>query len=128
MDASVYGGRLLFVAKEAVFKAVADLDQIFLDHHDVDVDFTKHEAVISKWQTRRTTLLHFHPFVGLGFCPTCGPLSQGPSWLRTQKNREERAQAGTLGVLYFHVSEIFLPPMQDPHPIVSPSSRPGAHP
>lgn len=46
LDASVYGGRLLFVAKEAVFKAVADLDQIFLDHHDVDVDFTKHEAVI----------------------------------------------------------------------------------
>ena len=46
LDASVYGGRLLFVAKEAVFKAVADLDQIFIDHHDVEVDFTKHEAVI----------------------------------------------------------------------------------
>jgi 4'-phosphopantetheinyl transferase EntD len=46
LGASVYGGRLLFVAKEAVFKAVADLDQIFLDHHDVEVDFTKHEAVV----------------------------------------------------------------------------------
>ena len=46
LDASVYGGRLLFVAKEAVFKAVADLDRIFLDHHDVEVDFTKHEAVL----------------------------------------------------------------------------------
>ena len=46
LDASVFGGRLLFVAKEAVFKAVADLDQIFLDHHDVEVDLTRHEAVI----------------------------------------------------------------------------------
>ncbi len=46
LNAYVYGGRLLFVAKEAVFKAVADLDQIFLDHHDVEVDFTKHEAVV----------------------------------------------------------------------------------
>jgi 4'-phosphopantetheinyl transferase EntD len=46
LDASVYGGRLLFVVKEAVFKAVADLDHIFLDHHDVEVDLTRHEAVI----------------------------------------------------------------------------------
>jgi 4'-phosphopantetheinyl transferase EntD len=46
LNAYVYGGRLLFVAKEAVFKAVADLDHIFLDHHDVEVDFTKHEAVV----------------------------------------------------------------------------------
>lgn len=45
LDASIYGGRLLFVMKEAVFKAVADLDQIFLDHHDVEVDFIRHEAV-----------------------------------------------------------------------------------
>ena len=56
LDASVYGGRLLFVAKEAVFKAVADLDQIFLDHHDVEVDFTKHEAVI---RNGRRVELHF---------------------------------------------------------------------
>jgi 4'-phosphopantetheinyl transferase EntD len=46
LAASVYGGRLLFAVKEAVFKAVADLDQVFLDHHDVEVDFTKHEAMV----------------------------------------------------------------------------------
>jgi 4'-phosphopantetheinyl transferase EntD len=45
LHAYAYGGRLLFVAKEAVFKAVADLDQIFLSHHDVEVDFAKQEAV-----------------------------------------------------------------------------------
>jgi 4'-phosphopantetheinyl transferase EntD len=31
--------RLLFVIKEAVYKATHPLDHIFLDHHDVDVDF-----------------------------------------------------------------------------------------
>ena len=46
LDASVYGGRLLFVVKEAVFKAIADLDQIILDHHDVEVDFTRDEAMV----------------------------------------------------------------------------------
>ena len=45
LNAHMYGGRLLFVAKEAVFKAVADLDHIFLDHHDVEVDFSKQEAM-----------------------------------------------------------------------------------
>jgi len=42
----VYGGRLLFAAKEAVYKAVAGLDQIFLNHHDVEVDFLKRKAVV----------------------------------------------------------------------------------
>ena len=46
LNAFVYGGRLLFVAKEAVFKAVADLDRIFIDHHDVEIDFDKHSATI----------------------------------------------------------------------------------
>ncbi|MFL6798165.1 MAG: 4'-phosphopantetheinyl transferase [Xanthobacteraceae bacterium] len=31
------GGRLIFVAKEAVYKAVYPLDRIFLEHHDVEV-------------------------------------------------------------------------------------------
>ena len=32
-------GRLLFAVKEAVYKAVYPLDGIFLDHHDVEVNF-----------------------------------------------------------------------------------------
>jgi 4'-phosphopantetheinyl transferase EntD len=41
-----YGGRLLFVVKEAVYKAVAGLDRIFLDHQDVLVDFAARRAVV----------------------------------------------------------------------------------
>jgi 4'-phosphopantetheinyl transferase EntD len=39
-----YGGRLLFLAKEAVYKAVHPLDRMFLDHHDVEVDLRGHKA------------------------------------------------------------------------------------
>jgi 4'-phosphopantetheinyl transferase EntD len=41
-----YKGRLLFVAKEAVYKAVYPLDQTFLDHHDVEIDFAAGKAVV----------------------------------------------------------------------------------
>jgi 4'-phosphopantetheinyl transferase EntD len=41
-----YRGRLLFVAKEAVYKAVYPLDQQFLDHHDVEVSISKGQATV----------------------------------------------------------------------------------
>ena len=41
-----YGGRLLFVAKEAVYKAVHPLDRRFLDHHDVEVDLLHQHATV----------------------------------------------------------------------------------
>ena len=37
-------GRLLFVAKEAVYKALHPLDGIFLEHHDVEIDFEARRA------------------------------------------------------------------------------------
>jgi 4'-phosphopantetheinyl transferase EntD len=40
-----YGGRLLFTAKEAVYKAVQPLDDIFLEFHDIDVDLAGRKAV-----------------------------------------------------------------------------------
>jgi 4'-phosphopantetheinyl transferase EntD len=46
-----YGGRLLFAAKEAVYKAVAALDPAFLNHHDVEVDFLKRRAVVRNGRT-----------------------------------------------------------------------------
>ncbi len=46
LDTYAYGGRLLFVAKEAVYKAVAELDRMFLNHRDVKVDFLKRKAVV----------------------------------------------------------------------------------
>lgn len=51
LPAYVYGGRLLFAAKEAVYKAIAGLDQVFLDHHDVEVDFLKRKAVVRNGRT-----------------------------------------------------------------------------
>ena len=39
-------GRLLFVAKEAVYKAVYPLDQTFLDHHDVEIDFADRKGFV----------------------------------------------------------------------------------
>lgn len=44
LAADPYGGRLLFAAKEAVYKAVFPLDREFLDHHDVEVDFAARKA------------------------------------------------------------------------------------
>ena len=42
----VYRGRLLFVAKEAVYKAVHPLDQTFLEHHDVEVNLSERKALV----------------------------------------------------------------------------------
>jgi 4'-phosphopantetheinyl transferase EntD len=42
-----YGGKLLFVAKEAAYKAVHPVDQTFLEHHDVEIDFASHKARVS---------------------------------------------------------------------------------
>jgi 4'-phosphopantetheinyl transferase EntD len=41
-----YRGRLLFVAKEAVYKAVYPLDRMFLEHHDVEIDLADRKAVV----------------------------------------------------------------------------------
>lgn len=46
-----YGGRLLFAAKEPVYKAVALLDRISLNHHDVEVDFLKRKALVRNGRT-----------------------------------------------------------------------------
>jgi len=46
-----YRGRLLFVAKEAVYKAVHPLDRTFLDHHDVEVDLADRKAVVRNGRT-----------------------------------------------------------------------------
>ena len=40
-----YAGRLLFTAKEAVYKAVQPLDGIFLEFHDIEIDLARGKAV-----------------------------------------------------------------------------------
>jgi 4'-phosphopantetheinyl transferase EntD len=39
-------GRLLFTAKEAVYKAVHPLDNVFLEHHDIEIDFDARKATV----------------------------------------------------------------------------------
>jgi 4'-phosphopantetheinyl transferase EntD len=46
-----FGGRLLFVAKEAAYKAVYMLDRTFLVHHDVEVDFKNRTATVRNGRT-----------------------------------------------------------------------------
>jgi 4'-phosphopantetheinyl transferase EntD len=41
-----YRGRLFFVAKEAVYKAVFPLDRCFLDHQEVEVDIPSGKAIV----------------------------------------------------------------------------------
>lgn len=56
LDTYVYGGRLLFVAKEAAYKAVAVLDGAALDHCDIAIDFHKGKAIA---RNARTVELRF---------------------------------------------------------------------
>ena len=46
-----YAGRLLFAAKEAVYKAVHPLDGQFLEHHDVEVDLAAGHAIVRGGRT-----------------------------------------------------------------------------
>ena len=46
IDLDPYRGRLFFAAKEAVYKAVYPLDHVFLDHHDVEIDFATQTATV----------------------------------------------------------------------------------
>jgi 4'-phosphopantetheinyl transferase EntD len=46
IESDPYRGRLFFVAKEAVYKAVYPLDNAFLDHHDVEVDIANQQATV----------------------------------------------------------------------------------
>jgi 4'-phosphopantetheinyl transferase EntD len=40
------GGRLLFAAKEAVYKAVYPLDRMFLEYHDIEIDIPDRRALL----------------------------------------------------------------------------------
>ncbi len=75
LNACVYGGRLLFVAKEAVFKAVADLDGIFLDHHDVEVDFAKHKAAVRNGRSVELRFCISTHLLALAFVRRASPVS-----------------------------------------------------
>lgn len=74
MQTYPYGARLLFVAKEATYKAIAALDQIFLDHHDIEVDLAQLKAVVRNG--RRVDLrfcISIH-LLALAFIPATCPV------------------------------------------------------
>ena len=51
IDGDPLRGRVLFVVKEAVYKAVHPLDGKFLDYHDIDVDLAARKAVTRTGRT-----------------------------------------------------------------------------
>jgi 4'-phosphopantetheinyl transferase EntD len=64
-----YAGRLLFVAKEAVYKAVHPLDHRFLDHQDVEIDFARGEGRVCNGRVVEVRFCIAAHLVALAFLP-----------------------------------------------------------
>jgi 4'-phosphopantetheinyl transferase EntD len=64
-----FRGRLLFVAKEAVYKAVYPLDQTFLEHHDVEIDLAERKAVVRNGRIVELRFSISAHLVALAFLP-----------------------------------------------------------
>ncbi|HYS69119.1 MAG TPA: 4'-phosphopantetheinyl transferase superfamily protein [Gemmatimonadaceae bacterium] len=64
-----YHGRLLFVAKEAVYKAVYPLDQVFLEHHDVQISFARRKAIVRNGRVVELRFCIATHLVALAFVP-----------------------------------------------------------
>jgi 4'-phosphopantetheinyl transferase EntD len=64
-----YHGRLLFVAKEAVYKALYPLDQTFLDHHDVQINFAECKATVRNGRVVELRFCIAAHLVALAFLP-----------------------------------------------------------
>lgn len=67
-----YHGRLLFVAKEAVYKAVYPLDKTFLDHHDVQIDLAGRRATVRNGRVVELRFCIATHLVVLAFLPAGG--------------------------------------------------------
>jgi 4'-phosphopantetheinyl transferase EntD len=66
------GGRLLFAVKEAVYKAVYPLDQIFLDHQDVEIDFVNRKAIVRNSRIVDLRFCVATRLLALAFLPVSG--------------------------------------------------------
>jgi 4'-phosphopantetheinyl transferase EntD len=69
MSNDPHHGRLLFAAKEAVYKAVYPLDQTFLEHHDVEIDLVGGKAVVRNGQVVQVRFCIAAHLVALAFLP-----------------------------------------------------------
>jgi 4'-phosphopantetheinyl transferase EntD len=61
--------RLLFAAKEAVYKATFPIDQQFLDHHDVEIDFLAQKGLTRYGKTVEIRTCVSTHIVALAFVP-----------------------------------------------------------
>jgi 4'-phosphopantetheinyl transferase EntD len=64
-----FGGRLLFVAKEAAYKAVYPLDHTFLEYHDVEIDFARRKATVRNGRIVDLRFCISNHLVALAFLP-----------------------------------------------------------
>lgn len=62
-----YYGRLLFAAKEAVYKAVHPLDGVFLEHHDVLIDFAERKGTVCNGRTVELRFCHATHLIVVAF-------------------------------------------------------------
>jgi 4'-phosphopantetheinyl transferase EntD len=67
VDGRLYQGRLLFAAKEAVYKAVYPLDGIFLEHHDVEIDFAERKGTVSNGRVVEVRFCHSTHLIAVAF-------------------------------------------------------------
>lgn len=67
IGADPFLGRLLFVAKEAIYKAVYPLERTFLDHHDVVVSLSHRQAVVRNGRTVQLMFSACEHLVALAF-------------------------------------------------------------
>ena len=70
LDADGFGGRMLFVAKEAVYKALYPLDRSFLDYHDVEIDFENRKATVCNGRVVHLRFCVSTHLATLAFIPT----------------------------------------------------------
>ncbi len=66
-DGQLYHGRLLFAAKEAVYKAVYPLDGIFLEHHDVQIDFAERKGTVCNGRVVELRFCHSTHLIAVAF-------------------------------------------------------------
>jgi 4'-phosphopantetheinyl transferase EntD len=70
LESDGFGGRMLFVAKEAVYKAIYPLDRMFLNHHDVEIDFVNRIATVCNGRVVQLRLCVSTQLAALAFIPT----------------------------------------------------------
>jgi 4'-phosphopantetheinyl transferase EntD len=67
--ADVYGGKILFAAKEAVYKAVYPLDHAFFDYQDIEIDLVAGKAVVCNGRVLNLRICMSSHIIAVAFIP-----------------------------------------------------------